>query len=156
MEGIIFGYKNHSMPVQTEQWEIFELTLQGQVDGNPFVDVSLQADFIQGERQVTVDGFYDGDGLFKLRFMPDQEGLWQYRTRSNLAAMDGRTGEMFCMPAGPGNHGPVRVAHACGTSVMGVVCFAAACTATSCVAARSGASAPGRRRPVADQAGMGN
>jgi hypothetical protein len=58
-----------------------------------------------------VEGFYDGDGLFRLRFMPDQEGMWQYCTRSNLSELDGQTGELICTPAGPGNHGPVRVAH---------------------------------------------
>jgi hypothetical protein len=99
------------MPVKIEQWDIFELTLQAQVAGNPFIDVSLEGDFTQGERRLTAEGFYDGDGLFKLRFMPDQEGPWQYRTRSNLAALDGQTGEFLCTLAGPGNHGPVHVAH---------------------------------------------
>jgi hypothetical protein len=99
------------MPVHTENWDIFELTLQAKAGGNPFTDVSLEANFIQDERRVTVEGFYDGDDLFKLRFMPDQEGPWRYRTRSNLPALDGQTGDLLCTPAGPGNHGPVRVAH---------------------------------------------
>ena len=39
-----------------------------------------------------VPGFYDGDGIYRVRFMPDNEGEWTYRTRSKTAALDGKTG----------------------------------------------------------------
>ena len=94
-----------------EIWDYFELSLPGQETGNPFMDVTFESDFTQGSQQVHVHGFYDGGGVFKLRFMPNHEGEWQYVTRSNAAALDGKTGSLVCTAASTGNHGPVRVAN---------------------------------------------
>jgi hypothetical protein len=96
------------MPATTEKWDIFELALPCAAPGNPFTGVTLTADFTQDQRRVTVHGFYDGADVFRLRFMPEQEGAWHYVTHSNIAALDGQTGELWCTPAA--NHGPVRVA----------------------------------------------
>ncbi|WP_327242005.1 DUF5060 domain-containing protein [Streptomyces sp. NBC_01320] len=93
-----------------ERWGTFELTLGGPADGNPYRDVEFGAEFRHGHRVVPVDGFYDGDGVYRVRFMPDREGAWTYTTRSRAPALDGTAGGFTCTPAGPGNHGPVRVA----------------------------------------------
>jgi hypothetical protein len=98
------------MGVQTvERWDIFELALDGPMKGNPFVDVSFGAQFVYKHRIVDVDGFYDGDGVYKVRFMPDTEGAWTYTTRGNADVLDGKAGAFDCIPASAGNHGPVRV-----------------------------------------------
>lgn len=94
-----------------EKWDVFEVTLAGPADGNPFVDVELSARFTQGDRQVTATGFYDGAGVYKVRFMPDAEGAWSYETASNRPELTGRTGEFAVTAPSPRNHGPVRVAH---------------------------------------------
>lgn len=97
-------------PVPTiERWDIFELTLHGPSDGNPFVDVRFSASFTNGLRTVDVDGFYDGDGVYKVRFMPETVGTWHYETKSNRWPLTGKTGEFRVTPASKGNHGPVRV-----------------------------------------------
>ena len=57
-----------------EQWGIFEIALEGVSTGNPFLDVDLSARFSQGDRVLTVPGFYDGDGVYRIRFMPDGQG----------------------------------------------------------------------------------
>lgn len=119
------------MSVQIEKWDIFELTLKGQEIGNPFLDVTLEADFAQGGRQVHVSGFYDGGGVYKLRFMPESEGEWTYTTTSNVPELNGVRGSLICMPAKAGNHGPVRVsnrfhfAYADGSSYIpvGTTCY---------------------------------
>ena len=64
------------------RWEVFELTLAGPSTGNPFTDVQLTGSFSLGHRSVAVDGFYDGEGKYKIRFMPDTEGRWSYTTAS--------------------------------------------------------------------------
>lgn len=92
-----------------EQWGIYQVELTGPSDGNPFTDVELQAVFRYRNRTVEVDGFYDGDGRYKIRFCPDAEGDWSYRTVSNVAALDGSTGEFEVGPPSDGNHGPVQV-----------------------------------------------
>lgn len=92
-----------------ERWDIYEIQLHGPSGGNPFVDVQLGARFIYGHRTVDVDGFYDGNGVYRIRFMPDTVGPWTYTTHSNRQELDGKSGRFLCTPASPGNHGPVRV-----------------------------------------------
>ena len=76
----------------TEKWDIFELTLEGPADGNPFLDVELSCEFSYKNRVIRPEGFYDGEGIYKVRCMPDAEGEWHYRTISNVARLDGVTG----------------------------------------------------------------
>ena len=92
-----------------KKYDIFELTLQGPTDGNPFTEVDLRAKFSFMNYKRIVSGFYDGDGVYKIRFMPDREGEWSYTTISNSGELDGKEGSFVCDPAIPGNHGPVRV-----------------------------------------------
>jgi hypothetical protein len=100
------------VPAFVERWDYFELTLKAQVSGNPFVDVTLEAEFVQAHRSIRVAGFYDGDDVYRVRFMPDTEGAWTYTTHSNVASLAGHTGEFHSTPASAGNHGPVRVVDA--------------------------------------------
>lgn len=97
-------------PTAVERWGLHEITLTGPSSGNPFLDVELTATFQHRNRQVTVDGFYDGQGTYRIRFSPDKEGRWTFRTASSAAELDGRTGELAVTPPGPDNHGPVQVA----------------------------------------------
>jgi hypothetical protein len=90
-------------------WGTFELSFAGPAGGNPFQDVTLTAVFSQGERQVRVTGFYDGDGRYLVRFLPDATGPWSWTTRSNAPALDGKAGTVEVGAAKPGHHGPVRV-----------------------------------------------
>ena len=90
-------------------YDLFELSLSGPQDGNPFLDVQLSAQFQFGSRVVHCEGFYDSGGIFRLRFMPDRPGEWTYTTRSNSPALDKQSGAFTCVPARAGVHGPVRV-----------------------------------------------
>jgi len=92
-----------------DRWAVFELALEGPRTGNPFADVPLAAELRNGDDVVRVSGFYDGDGVFRVRFMPGRLGEWTYVTRSSVPALDGKTGRFVCVPPGEGNHGPVRV-----------------------------------------------
>ena len=94
---------------QVEQWNIFELSLEGPQDGNPFIDVSFSARFSHEHRVVEVAGFYDSDGVYRVRFMPDTPGPWSYVTTSDCAELDGIAGQFMCTEPSSGNHGPVRV-----------------------------------------------
>ena len=114
------------------QWDMFEASLAGPSDGNPFIDVTLEATFRRHGRTVRVPGFYDGDGTYKVRFMPDTAGEWTYETRSNVPALNGQAGSLSVTPPGQGNHGPVQVAnrfhfaYADGTPFLsfGTTCYA--------------------------------
>jgi hypothetical protein len=121
-----------SAPATAPQWGIFELALTGPADGNPFLDHQVSARFWQGERTLVADGFYDGDGIYRIRFMPENKGSWRYRTASDVAALDGLEGRFESVDPEPGSHGPVRVAdrfhfaYADGTPYrqIGTTCYA--------------------------------
>jgi len=115
-----------------ERWGLFEVSLNGPQDGNPFLDVTFGAEFGRDGRVVKADGFYDGRGVYRVRFSPDAEGKWTYTTRSNRKALDGKRGSFTCVKPSKGNHGPVRVhrmvhfAYADGTPYyqVGTTCYA--------------------------------
>lgn len=92
-----------------EQWGVFELTLAGPASGNPFVDVTLSATFVHGDHRANVSGFYDGQGQYRVRFMPHRTGEWRFETRSNVPALNNRSGTFNCQKPTAGNHGPVVV-----------------------------------------------
>ena len=91
------------------RWDYMEIDLAGPTAGNPFIDQTLSATFRFGNRALTVPGFYDGAGSYKIRFMPDEMGEWTWTTASNAAELDGKSGSFTCVAAEEGNRGPVRV-----------------------------------------------
>jgi hypothetical protein len=91
-----------------QQWDIFEITLHATPSTNPF-DVHLTARFTSGPDSQETHGFYDGDGIYRIRFMPAHQGDWRYQTASDLPELSGKTGQFICTPPSPNDHGPVRV-----------------------------------------------
>lgn len=92
-----------------EKYNIFEKSIIGPKTGNPFVDVNFSVRFINGHVTKEIEGFYDGDGVYIVRFMPEFEGTWEYKTISNVKELNKISGEFKCISASQGNHGPVRV-----------------------------------------------
>ena len=122
-----------SSPRTVSRWEVYEIALLGGPEqGNPFEEVSLNAEFTFGDRSVQTSGFYDGEGVYRIRFMPDSEGAWLFRTDSNAPSLHGIEGAFECAAAQSGNHGPVRVintfhfAYEDGTRYLpvGTTCYA--------------------------------
>ena len=117
--------------VKTEKWKTFELTMKGPTQGNPFKDVKLSGKFINNNDTIAVNGFYDGEGVYKIRFMPQKEGKWLYLSASNVKELNNKKGSFDCIPASQDNHGSVVVkdtfyfAYADGTphSSFGTTCY---------------------------------
>lgn len=114
------------------QWDTFEATFEGPDVSQPFLEVELRVVFSHGARELRATGFYDGDSLWRVRFMPDEPGEWHYRTECRHAALDGQVGRFVCTGPQPGVHGPVRVrnryhfGYADGTPYLpfGTTCYA--------------------------------
>lgn len=114
-----------------EQWGIYEVALKGPTDGNPFTDVRFTAVFTDLNHSIEVAGFYDGDGVYKIRFMPDKPGAWSYETKSNRWDLTAKTGSFTVTLATGANHGPVGIhntyhfAHADGAPFcpLGTTCY---------------------------------
>ena len=96
---------------KVDQWGVFSTEAHGPSAGNPFVDVQFGARFTLGHRTVDVAGFYDGSGVYKVRFSPDTVGRWSFETTSNVGELAGLTGGFECIAPASGNRGPVGTAH---------------------------------------------
>ncbi|HEY6991444.1 MAG TPA: DUF4038 domain-containing protein [Bryobacteraceae bacterium] len=100
--GILAGFGTAALasaqtpPGRVERWGIYEAHFQAG-------EGELSAIFRRGNREIRVQGFSDGDGLERIRFMPDSTGEWTFVTNR------GARSNFQCVPEAPGNHGPVMV-----------------------------------------------
>jgi hypothetical protein len=94
---------------RVERYGVYEIVLKGADAGNPFIDLELSATFTRGSEKFTPEGFYDGKGTYKVRFMPPSAGEWTWVTKSNHPDLDGKKGAFLSVESG--NKGPVRVAN---------------------------------------------
>jgi hypothetical protein len=102
-----FGY-----PKQTERWDVFEAQCPGFSDKNPFTDYSIEGIFKSKNETVKVSGFYDGGGIYKVRFMPSFAEEYAFEITGSFSDKT-YSGGFEAAPAKDGNHGPVRVANTC-------------------------------------------
>ena len=106
----------HHLPAQVQaptkvgKWGLWEATLKSDRRYfNPFTEVTLIATFRSPSGKVhTVEGFYDGNRTWKVRFMPDEVGQWRWFIRAEppderLSA----SGKFECTSSKL--HGPLRV-----------------------------------------------
>lgn len=96
--------------VDIQQYNRHDFSFRASVTGNPF-DVALSAEFTgpSGAR-LTVPGFYDGDGNWKVRFSPTETGEWSMVTSSPVAALNGQKATLTCVPnRHPNIHGRLEV-----------------------------------------------
>ena len=103
---------------QVPKWAKFEQSFASSTDyGNPLQEAEMFVMFRSpnGE-ELLVPGFWDGGGAWKVRFRPDEPGVWKWETRCTdtaNAGLHGKKGSFLCTArAGSGRfleHGPVRV-----------------------------------------------
>lgn len=91
-----------------EKWGPFEVSVMGKSDNNPFTDYQVFGQFEGKSENKVVTGFYDGDGTYKVRFMPSFEGEYSFRIFGSFSEETYSGGFTAVKPTGK-NHGPVRV-----------------------------------------------
>jgi hypothetical protein len=102
------GKQGVQYPQTVRRWDVFTLSLGGPGEGNPFVEQRVHAVF-SGEREtIDAEGFYDGDGAYRVRFMPSYEGAYTAVVRGSFLK-EPVSVRFAVLPAGEENHGPVRV-----------------------------------------------
>lgn len=116
--------------VQVEVWQRFEIRIDGPRHGNPYLEVELTARFFDDRGHGhDVLGFYDGDGVHIVRFLPPVAGEWRFELKSNARSLDGLAGDFQVRDGG--RRGPVRVsedfhfAYATGETYLpiGTTCY---------------------------------
>jgi hypothetical protein len=82
--------QNNSVPIATDlpafeipRFEMHEFAVKPTTHlSNPFTDATVTGDFTSPSGKTrSIDGFYDGDNTWRLRFVPDEEGEWHYLLR---------------------------------------------------------------------------
>ena len=97
-------------PDHAQQWGIAEFAFHASAEGDdPFGPSPLTAIFTQGEQRLDINGFYDGDQVFKVRFMPPTEGQWQWSVSSDRPGIGNESGTLTVTAPADHVHGPVRV-----------------------------------------------
>ena len=85
------------------QYETFELVFSGEKLEDRWAQIDLTAEFSCGDERRTVRGFYDGEGRYIVRFLPETPGEWHWRVRGAVSG----EGTENCGPARD-HHGPVK------------------------------------------------
>ena len=106
MTCLTLNAQNTNVPM----WDRFEKSFTLKTEKNPFTDIDFTATFIhEGDGvKMTVDGFYDGDDTFKIRFMPTLKGKWYYITRSSERELNRQEGSLICTDPAPNQKGMVQ------------------------------------------------
>ncbi|MCS7186979.1 MAG: DUF5060 domain-containing protein [Armatimonadota bacterium] len=71
-------------PIKVGKWDLWEATLKSDRRYfNPFAELTVLATFRSPSgKTLTVEGFYDGNRTWKVRFMPDEVGQWRWFIRA--------------------------------------------------------------------------
>ncbi len=79
-------------------WKRFEVMYHNtSFSGNPF-DLIVKGSFLSPSgRTLLQHGFYAGENNWKIYFMPDEEGLWTYKTQSSDPELNKQEGRFFCV-----------------------------------------------------------
>ena len=102
-----------------KQYEMLELKFRGKEPEGSFVEIDLCARFKSPGTEISVKGFYAGEGNYVIRFLPEETGEYSYSVQSSSLGLS-ENGILRVNPADPGRHGPVRadgkvMRHADGT-----------------------------------------
>ncbi|MBI4664077.1 MAG: DUF4038 domain-containing protein [Verrucomicrobia bacterium] len=94
--------------VEVPRWEMHEFSAKARAHvENPFRDAALVGEFVSPSgRTNVIDGFYDGEESWRLRFAPDEEGAWSYLLRGEGVEVLQRC-RLHC--TAPRAHGFIRV-----------------------------------------------
>jgi len=72
-----------------EKWGIFELPIIAEnVSGNHYKDISLQGVFQGPSETISIDGFWNGGNVWKIRMTPNEVGTWSYTLSGNHSAFN--------------------------------------------------------------------
>ncbi|KAK0351046.1 hypothetical protein LTR94_026544, partial [Friedmanniomyces endolithicus] len=91
-----------------EKWGVFEVAFEAPAGNSPF-DTAFVGLFSDGFGEIRAPGFYDGDGIWRIRFCPPRAGSWRWVCQSERSALNGRSGQFEVVEAKGDNHGPVGV-----------------------------------------------
>lgn len=95
--------------VQFHQWDVIDIRFHAEGLPKQPVDASFSGVFENAGREIQVHGFYNGGSEYRLRFTPPSKGTWKYQTRSSIASLNGKSGDLRVFAPRKGRKGGIRV-----------------------------------------------
>ena len=95
------GLTSSSM-AEVEKWQRMVLSFPNtSFSGNPF-ELEVDGTFTHTATgtQITLPGYYDGNHIWNVAFMPTMVGAWTYMTHSSDAELNGQTGAVDVSASG--------------------------------------------------------
>jgi len=103
--------------VTVKQWNPHVLTFTTD-EGYAWKDFPLQVTFTNDSTSITLDGYWDGDRTWRVRFAPTELGRWTWKCTSADDALCGKRGSFTCVPPtaadiarNPNYRGHIRVSN---------------------------------------------
>ncbi len=87
-----------NVPAVVKKYDIFEVPLvaTGLGNRNKYTQVSLKGTFQGPTATITIDGFWDGDDVWKVRMTPTEVGRWSYQITSSEPTLNA-SGSFECI-----------------------------------------------------------
>lgn len=120
----------HQYSPSVARWGVQEIVCPGTEQGNPFLEQDIWGVFSSAQETRRVEGFYDGEGRYVVRFMPSFEGVYHFRIEGSFSTQVYEC-TFTCTAPEAHVHGPVQVcdtyhfAYADGTRFypVGTTCY---------------------------------
>jgi len=95
-------FQHAAIAQQVEQWGRHIISIQNvSYSGNPFeIEVDGIFTHTSSGTSLTIPGYYAGNSVWKIAFMPTKTGAWTYRTVSPDSDLNGETGSISATATG--------------------------------------------------------
>lgn len=100
-----FFSRQTNMMDTVPSYSVIEWTFTGHVPGKKAKESSIWME-IDGQR---IDGFYEGNGVFKIRFVPKRADTWKYTIHCDVLSLHGGKGEFVSANPWPGKDHPSNI-----------------------------------------------
>jgi hypothetical protein len=95
----LFAISTPDASAQTKLWERWEKAFTAPAGTSPEIECSGELTSPSGKIH-SVRGFWDGDNVWKIRFMPNETGQWNYRIQTDppIPGLHNQQGDFSCQP----------------------------------------------------------
>lgn len=96
--------------ITADQWDVLDIQFRAdELPVNP-MDVKFSASFSSEKgKSLSVEGFYNGNNEYLIRFTPPSAGTWSYSTSSPLTPLDLQSGNLTVQPAAGDRKGGIEI-----------------------------------------------
>lgn len=91
-------HRNTTKRDEVEIFEVIEFVFDGPVIDKPLEELEKEVFFHMVVDKQRFDGYYCGNGQYKVRFMPKSLGDWEYVLESDIPELNGQCGQFISVP----------------------------------------------------------